>query len=81
MTLKNFRARYHNGVLEPLEDIDLSEDQEVVLTLDDHKQPPSDKGGLARSAGVWADMFDDHEQFIRDIYQARIDGTRPPRHL
>ncbi|MYD54837.1 MAG: DUF104 domain-containing protein [Chloroflexi bacterium] len=81
MATRSVRARYRNGVLEPLEAVDLSEDQEVLLTLDDEQQAPSDQDSLSKSAGVWADMFEDPEQFIKDVYQARIDGTRPPRHL
>ena len=81
MTIRSVRARYRNGVLEPLDALDLAEDQEVLLTLDDQRWPASDKEGLSKSAGVWAGQFDDYKQLIRDIYQARIDGTRPPKHL
>jgi len=105
MATRSVRARYRNGVLEPLEAVDLSEDQEVLLTLDDEQQAPSDQDSLSKSAGVWADMFEDDEQklptdreafvqaaggwvgqfddyqaLIREIYQARIDGTRPSRY-
>lgn len=77
MATRSVRARYRNGVLEPLEAVDLSEDQEVLLTLDDERQAPSDQDSLSESAGVWADIFEDPEQFIKDVYQARIDGTDP----
>lgn len=79
MTLRQVRARYRNGVLEPLEDVDLIEDQEVLLTL----QPPDEHGDPL----IWSqprtlpDMYEDPDGFIRAIYQARLDGTRtrPPR--
>ena len=34
MTLKQVRARFRNGVLEPLDDLGLSEDEEVLVTVD-----------------------------------------------
>ncbi len=77
MTLKQVRARYHDGVLEPLDDIDLSEDEEVLLTVAVPKSA-RDPQGLAKLAGAWAGQFDDFDQLIRDIYQARIDGSREP---
>ena len=82
MTIRNVRARYRNGVLEPLDDIDLAEDQVVLLTLDEQTvRPATDPDGLLKSAGAWADMFDDPDQLIRDVYQARIDGSREPPNL
>ena len=78
MTTRTVRARYRNGVLEPLDAIDLTEDEEVLLTLNDQHWPPQGKGKLSDLAGAWADQFDDPEQLIRDIYQARIDGSREP---
>ncbi|MCY3569045.1 MAG: hypothetical protein OXH38_10485, partial [Chloroflexi bacterium] len=74
-------------------EVDLDENQEVLLTLDDQYWPPTDPGGLSKSAGVsadvvedseefvsaaggWIGQFDDFDELIRDIYQARIDGSR-----
>lgn len=83
MTIRSVRARYRNGVLEPLDTLELAEDQEVLLTLDDQPDRASALDEFEQAAGGWADMFDDPEQFIRDLYQARIDGSRQfhPRHL
>ena len=79
MTLKQVRARYRNGVLEPLEAIELRENQEVLLTLDDYVTPTAeDAEAFRRAAGGWAGQFDDFDQLIKDIYQARIDGSREP---
>ena len=72
------RAKYRNGVLEPLEAVNLIEDQELLITLnplDEHGDPL-----------IWSipqtlpDMYEDTDAFIKAIYQARIDGTsnRPP---
>ncbi len=79
MTLRSVRARYRNGVLEPLDPIDLTEDEEVLLTITGQTvRPATDPGGLSKSAGAWAGQFDDFDQLIQDIYQARIDGSREP---
>ena len=83
MTIRSVRARYRNGVLEPLDTLELAEDQEVLLTLDDQPDRAPDVEEFKQAAGAWADMFEDPEQFIRDLYQARIDGSRQfhPRNL
>ena len=79
MAIRSVRARYRNGVLEPLDAVDLSEDQEVLLTLDDEQKQPSDRESFIHAAGGWVGQFDDYKALIRDIYQSRIDGTRPSR--
>ncbi len=80
MTTRSVRARFRNGVLEPIDPVNLTEEQVVLLTFDDQtaRRTP-DTNELYKSAGAWAGQFDDHEQLIRDIYQARIDGTPPSR--
>ena len=44
MTIRSVRARYHNGVLEPLDAIDLSEDQEVLLTVEEQPEDAFTEG-------------------------------------
>ena len=79
MTTRTVRARFRNGVLEPLDEVDLVEDQEVLLTLDDYVTPTAeDAEAFRRAAGGWAGQFDDFDQLIKDLYQARIDGSREP---
>lgn len=75
MTLRSVRARYRNGVLEPLDEIDLLEDEEVLLTVEQPSEETAPK--------VLPDMFEDPDGFINAIYQARLDGSRPhhPRTL
>ena len=68
MTIRSVRARYRNGVLEPLDAIDLSEDQEVLLTVEEQPEDASPR--------ALPDMFEDPDGFIKAIYQARIDGSR-----
>ncbi len=73
MTIRSVRARYRNGVLEPLDTIDLTEDQEVLLTLDDQSRD--------RSPRALPDMYEDPDGFIRAIYQERTDGSRQQPNL
>ena len=81
MTTRTVRARFHNGVLEPLDEVDLVEDQEVLLTV----QPQDEHGDpIAWSIpATLPDMYEDPDGFIKATYQARLDGTRirPPRSL
>ena len=52
MAIRSVRARYRNGVLEPLDAVDLSEDQEVLLTLDDEQKQPSDRESFIQAPAV-----------------------------
>ena len=82
MTTRSVRARYRNGVLEPIDPINLIEEQVVLLTFDDQTaRRTTDTNEFLKSAGGWAGQFDDHEQLIRELYQARIDGSREPPDL
>ena len=77
MTTRSVRARYRNGVFEPLDEVDLREDEEVLLTL----EPPDEDPSVWSTPRTLPDMFEDPDGFIKAIYQARIDGTRRPRSL
>jgi predicted DNA-binding antitoxin AbrB/MazE fold protein len=69
------RARVRGGVLEPLEDIQLPEGQEVTLTISD--EPSRDSlGAFRRAAGGWKGTID-AEALIRHIYAGRRIATRP----
>ena len=58
MTLKQVRARFRNGVLEPLDDLGLSEDEEVLVTVEATDEDPA----------VWSvprtlpDMYEDYRK-------------------
>ena len=75
MTLKQVRARFRNGVLEPLDDLGLSEDEEVLVTVEatDSVCATQPSESVPRTL---PDMYEDPEGFIEAIYQARLDGTR-----
>ena len=77
MVLKGVRARYSNGVFEPLDEVDLAEDQEVLLTVDEKPTPKRDPEAMRAGAGGWVGQHDP-EELIRMIYEARITGSREP---
>ena len=91
MVLRSVRARYSNGVFEPLDEVDLAENQEVLLTVDEKpsaKRDPEMRAGAggwvgqhAMRAGAgsvgWVGQHDPDE-LIRMLYEARITGSREP---
>ena len=76
--LKTIKARYRNGVIEPLEEINLADGAEITITLRDISPPLSEEERLKRflsSAGGWKDIVD--EKFLDEIYRQRSLRTRP----
>jgi predicted DNA-binding antitoxin AbrB/MazE fold protein len=73
------RARFANGVLEPLERLDVLEGE--VLTITIMRLPVNEGGGgLERSAGGWKGLID-AEELKRHIYADRPMSTRPDLRL
>jgi predicted DNA-binding antitoxin AbrB/MazE fold protein len=76
---KAARARFTNGVLEPLERFDVPEGE--VLTITIIRLPVNEGGrGLERSAGGWKGLID-AEELKRNIYADRMISTRPEPRL
>jgi predicted DNA-binding antitoxin AbrB/MazE fold protein len=70
------RARFTNGVLEPLERLDVPEGE--VLTITIIRLPTGEaRGGLERSAGGWERPID-AEEVIKNIYADRTPFARWP---
>ncbi len=73
------RARFANGVLEPLERLDVPEGE--VLTITIIRLPVNEGGGgLERSTGGWKGLID-AEELKRNIYADRLISTRPEPRL
>lgn len=81
MVLRSVRARFSGGVSEPLEDVDLADDQEVLLMVDDKPSSKGDPEAMRADAGGWVGPFDDHNELIQMLYEARITGSREPPDL
>lgn len=73
------KARFSGGGLEPLEKLDLTEGQEVTVTiLDPHAKKDAD--WLARTAGGWVGLAD-AEKLKNGVRESRMLTTRPEPHL
>ena len=77
---KHFRARYSKGVLEPLDELDLEEGVEVLLTIRRAPSPKHDPKAMRAGAGGWAGQHDP-EELKRMIYESCITGSREPPDL
>jgi predicted DNA-binding antitoxin AbrB/MazE fold protein len=68
------KARYKNGVIEPLEELDLVDGTEITITVSEPSDTSED--GLDRSFGGWKGLID-VEEFLRNVYADRDISTRP----
>jgi predicted DNA-binding antitoxin AbrB/MazE fold protein len=64
---RTIRAKYRNGVIEPLEKLDLEEGKEFLITV---KEPLVSEDRFEKSMGSWKGTID-CEQLIKDIYESR----------
>jgi predicted DNA-binding antitoxin AbrB/MazE fold protein len=76
---KEIRARVGRGVLELLEDIDLPEGKEVMVTILDAPSR-ADTEAFCHAAGGWKGTVD-AETLIKNIYADRLISTRPAPRL
>ena len=75
--IANVKARFSNGVLTPMEPLDLEEGQEVMVSIEDVPSTDRRLEALRASAGGWKGGRDP-EELKRVIYEARISGSREP---
>ena len=69
--IANVRATYSNGVLTPLEPLDLEEGKEVTLSID-----PAPGSPPKNAAGRWKGTHDPGK-LLRNIYSDRLVSSRP----
>lgn len=76
---RTIKARFTKGVLVPLEELRLSEGQEVRISLDDKPLLTTEEKleGLKSVAGAWKGKVDG-EALKEGIYDARRIGSRLP---
>ncbi len=75
---KTIKAVFRNGLIEPLEPLDLNDGAEITVTLEDMSPPLSEEERRKRflsSAGGWKGIVD--EKFLDEIYRQRSLRTRP----
>ena len=74
---RSIKAIYRNGIIEPLEEIDLADGAEITVTLEDTLTSLTEEERKKRflsSAGSWRDIVD--ESFLDEIYRQRNLHTR-----
>ena len=73
---KKLRAKFSNGVLMPLDRLDLEEGAEVTVSIDDEPElSPEERRRISMAtAGSWADNSEYWENFTEYIYEARSRG-------
>ena len=73
---KTIKARFRNGVIEPLEEIELKEGEEFSLTIVRVPEISEDGDAFSESRGGWKGLID-CEELKRNIYADRLIHTRP----
>ncbi len=73
--MREIRARFSKGKIEPLEEIDLRDGDEITITIQEELTPASARDSLARAAGAWKDTLD-FEAYLKDLSAARRQPSR-----
>ena len=74
---KTFKARYRNGVIEPLEPLSMDEGKEIAVTVIELPSfANTGEDPILKTAGTWKGLVD-CEELKRNIYADRLLQTRP----
>jgi len=74
---KTIRARFKKGVLEPLEELELKEGEEIRVTISTLSEAEKTLEAIRSTAGAWRKTVD-CEQLLKDIYESRrLSAKRP----
>ena len=73
---KEIRARFSKGKIEPLEEVDLEEGEEVRVIMPDRAKAKTVIEALRATAGAWKGTHDP-EELKRNIYADRLISARP----
>ena len=75
--IANVKARFSNGVLMPLEPLDLEEGREVMVSIDaDPQLSDEERLKITKSAAGGWKGGQDPEELKRMLYEARLTGSR-----
>ena len=77
---REIRARFSKGKIEPLEQVDLEEGEEVSVIIPDRPKAERMIAALRASAGGWIGLVDG-EELKHNIYADRLISTRPKSNL
>ena len=78
--VKEIRARFSGGVIQPLEDVDLEEGEEVMVIISERPRGTRMHDALLSTAGGWKNLVD-AERLKADIYADRLTSNRPEPRL
>lgn len=69
--VREIKGKYSNGVIHPLEKLELEEGEEVVITVKEAAlDKASSKEAFRKAAGGWKDTLD-FDAYLRDLYGNR----------
>ena len=77
--MKTIKARYSKGIIKPLEEIEISEGEEITISIvkvPSRKKRKRFAEALKATAGGWKDLID-CDELKRNIYNDRLITTRP----
>jgi predicted DNA-binding antitoxin AbrB/MazE fold protein len=77
---KEIRARFSNGVIEPLEKVELEEGEEITIVISERAKGQGMRETLRATAGAWKGLIDG-EELKRNIYADRLANTPPESKL
>lgn len=72
---KTIKARFSEGVIKPLERLDIPEGREITVTIIELPAPAETIDGLKASAGGWKGLID-AEELKKNVYADRRISTR-----
>lgn len=70
----DIKVRYSNGILTPLEPLDLEEGSEVVISINTPENNPDCINKTLSAAGGWKGS-QDPDELIRALYKQRLSGS------
>ena len=77
--MKSIRATFSNGVIKPLEKVDVSEDEEIIVTVKKKSEKAKKKSFLDvldEIREAWKGSVD-YDELKKNIYESRHINTRP----
>ncbi len=74
---REVKAKYIHGKLEPMEDLELSEGEEVTISVKrPAKSPEEVRTALRETAGGWVGLID-FDAYLKDLYESRRSSSAP----